>query len=172
MADPILTAAAALVAAHPGRLWPCCEWAARILDLDEGGPAWAALNIWSVREPWAGPRAIAQTSGEYCWMRGVGYDFRPGHWYICQGWRQLSGPALVGGVPTIDPVKDASKGHTWLWYATSATTGIVLDSSPNRGPRLAGVPYLGAPVDLSHAGRPWAERVAAYPAGIAVAVLP
>jgi hypothetical protein len=170
VADRILTAAAALVAAHPGTAWPCCEFTALTLGLPKGDLAWRAVNIWDPTEPWSGPRAVAERGGEYAWVRGVEHSFRPGRWYLCQGWRQLSGPVLLAGGRAVDPTLDAGKGHSWLWCATSPTHGVVLDSSTTRGPRLGGLAYTGT--QALPAGRPWAERVAAYPAGVAVALLP
>jgi hypothetical protein len=158
--DRILTAAASL-GSHP---CPCCEYVARIvravysLSHADGSEWWQAANVWDPRAPWSavdvlwpevaselvdGPRALVA-----------------GRWHVVQGWRRLSGPC-----GTVGP---GDTGHTWLWYATSPTHGVVLDSSTSRGPRLGGVAFTGQALP---AGRPWAERVAAYPAGLAVAVL-
>jgi hypothetical protein len=167
MTDPILTAAASL-GSHP---YPCCEHVARVvrraygLDADlryaDGSAWWQLANVWDLRQPWSAAWAymdvavgIMEAGGE----RDVYIE--PGTWAVCQGWRRLSGP---GG--TVGP---GDTGHTWLWYATSPTHGVVLDSSTTRGPRLGGVAFTGQALP---AGRPWAERVAAYPAGLAVAVL-
>jgi hypothetical protein len=170
VADRILTAATALVAAHPGTAWPCCEFTARTvrdaLDLPypDGSRWWRAMNVWDPAEPWSAPEAMEEATGEPSWDAGVSPPWLVGRWYICQGWRRLSGPD-----GTVGP---GDTGHTWLWYATSPTHGVVLDSSRSRGPRLGGVAYTGIRDSRIPNGRPWAERVAAYPAGVAVALLP
>jgi hypothetical protein len=168
VSDRYLTAAAALLAAHPGRRWPCCEWVARIvrdalgLTQPDGGPWWRAMNVWSPADPWSAPWAMDQIRpAEVDYEQSNPTTLIPGRWYVVQGWRRLSGP---GGT-----VRTGDSGHTWLWYATSPTHGVVLDSSTMRGPRLGGVAYTGQALPE---GRPWTERIAAYPAGVAVALLP
>jgi hypothetical protein len=159
MIDPILSAASSL----PARLYPCCEFVARIvraayaLPHVDGSAWWALANVWDGALPWS--------SAECMWPQPadvLGHNAAPlgCHWHVVQGWRRLSGP---GG--TVGP---GDTGHTWLWLATSPTHGVVLDSTTSRGPRLGGVAFTGQALPP---GRPWAERVAAYPAGIAVAVL-
>lgn len=83
------------------------------------------------------------------WLPGAELEPHPmtGRWHVVQSWR---GTPLAPGV----------RGHTWLWYALTATHGILVDSSEETGPRCP------APGPQS-----WADRVRPYVGGVAIAVL-
>lgn len=167
VSDRVLTAAHALSIAHPGRLWPCCEYVARIVThaygLHEapGGPWWRSVNVWDLQRPWGGLEALQRAPG------GILVDEpTPGRWHVAQGWRRLT-PA--GHVP---PDDGRLNGHTWLWWALTPTHGLALESSPDDGPRYDGEPFPGPVRELCGPGEAWSARIAPYTAGVRLVRLP
>lgn len=76
---------------------------------------------------------------------GPGAGERLWHWHLCQGWRAT-------------PLAPGSTGHTFLWFAQPDGWGELLDSTRQRGPRLAGL-------------QRWSEFVSQFRGGLAVAAL-
>lgn len=74
-----------------------------------------------------------------------------GRWHLCQGWR-----GSVARWPL--PPGSKTTGHTWLWLAITDETGLVLDSTRSRGPKVS---------DL----RTWADQASDFVGGVAAAAL-
>ena len=121
---------------------PCCVFYASVLRKVHGAAvtARAPVNLWHLwaepiadRDPW-GPVRAAMLSGigTAVWYPpatgGVGRPLVEHAWH---------------GVQTWDGVPFQSQGHTGLWYAMTATTGIWVDSAEAKwrpgewGPRVS-----------------------------------
>lgn len=141
----------------------CCVFARCVL-LEAYGERVNAVSIarWHVQD-----RARPWSAVEAAWDAGIAEAIavprpdalRPsppvGRWSLCQGWS-----GLVGGVV---PASGA-QGHTFLWYAATAATGLRLDAAVVKpGGRVA----PGAEARWTT----WAELVARYSSGVALATL-
>lgn len=134
----------------------CCVFARLVLREVYGAAAVdrapiSAWHLWDVARPWS-PVEAARTAGITSALSLPPVQGRPlavGGLHLCQGWRGTPGaPGITG--------------HTWLWWATSASAGVQIDA--------AAPPYRTAPgVELRI--RRWADVAAPYRHGIAVAVL-
>lgn len=110
----------------------------------------SAWHLWDVARPWSpveAARAVGISSSAS--VPPTVAEPIAGSLHICQGWRGTPGAAGV-------------TGHTWLWYATSRTAGVQLDA--------AAPPYRAAP-GVEIRPRRWADVVAPYRYGVAVAAL-
>lgn len=153
---------AAAVAARDALTRPsdraCCVYARSVLRLAYGADAIdrAPVELWHlIRDGMLGPQIVGPWAPiDAAHRAGIAAVdslppsvplIRPGHWHLCQGWR---GEPLARGVT----------GHTWLWWATTAEDGELLDSTESRGPRHSGL-------------QRWSELLATFRGGIAVAVL-
>lgn len=181
MSDPILTATAALLAEHPERAlpgdgWPCVEFDDRIVEAATGEDvANARARLYAGEtDPWASVAAYYEAGVAESWGQGTppGWLLIPGRWHVCQAAKRLNADGTI-------PTDGRSWGHHWLWYAISETHGIALESSVERGVRLGGVPLdedtaRVCAIDWPASPTPfaaWADRIAPYAAGVAVAVL-
>lgn len=134
----------------------CCVYAQAVLAAVYGGDVVgrapdAQWRIWRGESPWS-PVLAARRAGIASASSLPPTPGRPlvvGAVHLCQGWR---GTPLAPGVT----------GHTWLWYAATERTGYRLDS--------AGAPYRTAPGAECRLTT-WAELVAPYVGGVAVAAL-
>ena len=75
-----------------------------------------------------------------------------GRWHLVQGWRTAGDPERVARGET-----PQGTGHTFLWRASSAEWGRQCDSADPRGP--------------DNSSRRWADVVAEFRGGLAIAVL-
>ncbi len=139
---------------------PCCVYARRILGVAYGLPRWedlpeaevSAWHLWDVARPWS-PVEQAMLAGiaDRVELPPTVPYLRRGHWHLCQGWRGTPGAPGVSG-------------HTWLWWSDPEVAGW--------GMRLdcAEAQHRAAPYHQEAIER-WADRVAPYKGGVAVAVL-
>jgi hypothetical protein len=133
----------------------CCVFARLVLRQLYGAAAVdrapvADWHLWDVARPWS-PVEAAQLAGiavSVSLPPAVATP-KPGMLHQCQGWRGTPGAAGV-------------TGHTWLWWAVSETAGLQIDS--------AAPPFRAAPA-IQLRPRMWADVVAPYRFGVAVAVL-
>jgi hypothetical protein len=134
----------------------CCVFARLVLRELYGAPTIdrqpvSAWHLWEVAHPWS-PVEAARAVGIASAISLPPVPGRPlvvGTLHLCQGWRGTPGAAGV-------------TGHTWLYLATSGTAGIQIDA--------AGAPYRPAP-GVEIRPRRWADVVAPYRYGVAVAAL-
>jgi hypothetical protein len=134
----------------------CCVFAQNVLidvygrDVIVRAPD-SMWRIWQGENAWS-PVLAAKQAGIASALTLPPTAGRPlvvGAVHLCQGWR---GQPFAPGVT----------GHTWLWYAATERTGYRLDS--------AGAPYRTAPGAECRLTT-WAELVAPYAGGVAVAAL-
>lgn len=190
----ILDAAQQLIASHPERAepgsgWPCTEWVALVLArasslegwFRRGADWWKRANIWDPEAPYSDLDAAAEVVIEYSGETPtsivlhrpslaeleelVGQMEARGGWWVVQGWRRL----LPDG--SADP-SDEGSGHSFLVEVLEGGQARVLESSVDRGVRLAGVSWVGG--ELLALGAPpeaLAARLAPYTAGVGVVPL-
>jgi hypothetical protein len=149
---PMLSAAAAVLESWDDPTDDeCCVFASAVLERAYGfvkSSNLSAWHLWDVKRPWS-PVEAAQQQGitTAAFLPPVSLPPVPGRWHLCQGWR---------GVPGAPGVT----GHTFLWLQVDGTLGLCLDASDKRSP------------DQTLNGfRTWADRIAEFKGGVAVAVL-
>jgi hypothetical protein len=128
----------------------CCCYAQATIERWAGlppatGDLLAAWRIFAGQSPFS-PVTIAAIEAGVVEHAGLVplMSPEPGRWHLVQGWR---GTPLAAGVT----------GHTFLWRAASTEFGIQVDSVIGAGPRQN--------------DRRWADVVAEFKGGLAVAVL-
>jgi hypothetical protein len=133
----------------------CCVYARLVLAEVYGAAQvdrqpLARWHLWDVADPWSPVAAAAAAGLASAWSTPPAQiELVVGRWHLCQGWRGTPGAAGV-------------TGHTWLWLALTAATGLRIDS--------AAPAFRPAPGPEARLTR-WAELVAPYRGGVAVAVL-
>ncbi len=148
----LLDAAARVVDPLAAEDRPCCVYAHRVLALAYGLP-WEDLtswHLWDVARPWSPVEAAVRAGVGSCpGLPPAAPITLPDRWHLCQGWRGTPGAPGV-------------TGHTWLWRDLGGGRGLRLD--------CAEAQWRPAPYHQEAIER-WADRVAPYKGGVAVAVL-
>lgn len=129
----------------------CCVFAQAVLERAYGlAPAeddlLALWRVFDIARPWSPVQAALRTGiATLVTMPPDAPALREGRWHLVQGWRGIPG--------------SGASGHTFLWYHLGAR-GLCLDASDKRRPE-----------DTVNGLRSWADRVAEFKGGVAVAVL-
>ncbi|MGA1078479.1 MAG: hypothetical protein ACO3VG_05860 [Nitriliruptoraceae bacterium] len=133
----------------------CCVFARLLLRELYGSAAIDRVpvsewHLWDVTRPWS-PVTAATAAGiaRSQTVPPTAPGLVVGTLHQCQGWRGTPGAPGV-------------TGHTWLWWATTPTHGYQIDA--------AAPPYRTAP-GVEVRLRRWADVVAPYRHGVAVAAL-
>jgi hypothetical protein len=129
----------------------CCVFVQAVVERAYGLPPATGLllsawRVFDIEEPWS-PAYAAVGAGPA--VRVIQPFEHPlvGLWHVVQGWRGTPGAPGV-------------TGHTFLWLQVTETHGIRLDASDGRKVR-----------DVLHGFEAWAEYIAQFRGGVAVAVL-
>lgn len=128
----------------------CCVFGETVVELWAGlphaeGPLLAAWRLFDGEPPWSPVQAaVASGAAESASFPPAAPVAPVGRWLYCQGWR---GKPLAPGVT----------GHTFLLRRASDTRCVQIDSAIPRG--------------VSFRPRAWADVLAEFTGGLAVAVL-